>query len=677
MLVNCSLFDYSQCTNLALVILFLLFSLATSLSTSLPQPQPHPRLLLNNNDLNTLIKKLQHNSSSQLNSIYKSIQYNANLSLTLPLTPYSNCTVVGACRNAAIFGANAVYLDVSMADTIIMNCAFYHRLLNTSESTIYSSRAITELLHISTNWTSWYWPVGQALERGGLAFTVGVAYDWLYPFLSPSERIIIEDAMGEKVLLTRLQDERQGMWWIKDIYNWNINSNSGLLAITQSLQDVDRWAINASSVEQIVLNNLPTSVESFEPQGVWPEGQTYGMYAAVSLLQGCEAYRTGTLGLNKTTPLACSYPKGICSAGLTWLLMTGPRGESFNYADASAESPDSRALFVLGRMCNITSYNSAARSFSRTINTWIDLIWYQEDGSISELYKLPLANIYADLNKDTAYGNKTHLGSFRSAWSWPSEDTLIPANTSASIWLAFKGGQNSFNDHQGGNSHNNHGHLDVGNFVYEAQGYRFAIDMGADAYDYPLLSYFGRFRFGYNLVSSYGHNVLSFDGDSQHRQGSGGIIESDLTIPNHPRAIVDLTSAYQGSVSSYTRSFELLGQDTSIDRACVPARIIDHWIGGMVQVQWYMYTTANVDLSSGSPILTAPSTSSSSSSSSPSPRLQLLGESSSGYTITWSVELLQNLPPQKTTYGNEFVWIIKGSVAASAGLINITFLPCV
>jgi len=189
--------------------------------------------------------------------------------------------------------------------------------------------------------------------------------------------------------------------------------------------------------------------------------------------------------------------------------------------------------------------------------------------------------------------------------------------------------------------------------------------MGADAYDYPLLSYFGRFRFGYNLVSSYGHNVLSFDGDSQHRQGSGGIMHSDLTIAGHPKAILDLTSAYQGTVSNFTRSFELLGEDTSIDRACVPARIIDRWIGGMVQVQWYMYTTANVDLSSGSPILTAPSTSSSSSSSS-SPRLQLLGESSSGYTITWSVEMLQNLPPQKTTYGNEFVWIIKGSVAASA-----------
>jgi len=640
------------------------FPLGLLLIPTISAISPHPRLLLNDTGLADLISRLQ--TSQGLLSIYTSVYSTANNSLTLPLTPYSNCTVVGACRNAAVFGSNAAYLDVSTPDSIIMSCALVHRILNYSGPSVYSNRAIAELLHISTDWTSWYWPVGQALERGGLSFTVGVAYDWLYSLLSPSERSIVEDAMGNKVLLSRLRDERQGMWWIKDIYNWNINSNSGILAVTRALADVPQWSAQALSVESILLNNLPASVASFEPSGVWPEGQTYGMYAAVSLLQGCEAYRTGSD--LQPPPLACSYPSGVCSAGLTWLLMTGPRGESFNYADASPESPDSRALFKLGEMCNETRYLAGGRSFGRTINTWLDLLWYKDEGSVNELYTLPLAVIFADPNTaDSAYGRKTHLGSFRSAWSWPSENASIPANSSASVWLAFKGGENIFNDHQLGASHNNHGHLDAGNFVWESQGVRWAIDLGADAYDYPLLSYFGRFRFGYDFVSSYGHNVLSFDGDSQHRQGGGEIISSNLTIPGHPQAVVNLTSAYAGSAASVTRSFELLGDEgSSTDPACVSGRIIDTWSGGMEQVDWVMYTTALVDLSSGSPFLSVGEAT-----------LLLSGMSSPGFNITWSVTLLQNAPPQRTTYQNESVYVLKGSVAVAAGLINVTFMPCV
>ena len=159
--------------------------------------------------------------------------------------------------------------------------------------------------------------------------------------------------------------------------------------------------------------------------------------------------------------------------------------------------------------------------------------------------------------------------------------------------------------------------------------------------------------------------MLSFDGDSQHRQGSGGIIDADLSIQGRPRALVDLTKAYAGSATNVTRSFELL---SSIDPACVPGRIIDKWIGGIEQVDWIMHTTATVDLSSGSPRLSVPGNDAT---------LLLSAETQDGYTINWSVVLLNNGPPQRSTYQNEPVYVIKGSVAAMAGLFNVTFIPCV
>ena len=102
------------------------------------------------------------------------------------------------------------------------------------------------------------------------------------------------------------------------------------------------------------------------------------------------------------------------------------------------------------------------------------------------------------------------------------------------------------------------------------------------------------------------------------------------------------------------------------DPACVSGRIIDTWSGGTEQVDWVMYTTALVDLSIGSPFLSVGEAT-----------LLLSGMSSPGFNITWSVILLKNAPPQRTTYQNEPVYVLKGSVPAVAGLINVTFMPCV
>ena len=41
---------------------------------------------------------------------------------------------------------------------------------------------------------------------------------------------------------------------------------------------------------------------------------------------------------------------------------------------------------------------------------------------------------------------------------------------------------------------------------------------GSGEYDYPLISYFGRFRFSYFRLNSWGHNTLSFDGALQDQK---------------------------------------------------------------------------------------------------------------------------------------------------------------
>lgn len=329
---------------------------------------------------------------------------------------------------------------------------------------------------------------------------------------------VLEDAMGQLVLVMRARDERQGMWWTQDIYNWNINSNAPLLAVTLALGDVPKWSDLAAQVQGIVLSNVPNAIASFAPDGVWPEGPSYQGYTAGSLIHGAAALLSAT-----GDDAGWMSAPGICSSGLASMYQTGPSGTYFNFADAHPGTPVTSTLFYLSGTPGCAQYQSiyaaAARSY-RSLSPGSaaaeDVMWYSPAGDNSSVPSLPLAAVYADPSLDNSKGAKTHFGSFRSSWS-----------DSNATWVSFKGGQNHFDDH-GSDSHNNHGHLDVGNFVLESQGVRWAIDVGPGQYDYPLLAYFGRFRFGYAFVSSETHNVLQFDDDTQHRRGEGRIVATNV-----------------------------------------------------------------------------------------------------------------------------------------------------
>lgn len=230
---------------------------------------PHPRLVLTDAGVAALRASIAAHPEHA--SIAASVAALAESYLTAPPTRYPNCTVVGACRNEAVFGPGASYLDAGGAASIITVCSLQHRLSGSTASTPFSARAIAELLHVSA-FPSFYWPVGQALERAGISYGVALGYDWLWALLTPTQRATIERALGVLVLETRLRDEREGMWWLRDGLNWAINSNSPLLATALAIADVPQWASAAAQVVDIVLADVVPPVSLFAPFGIWPEG---------------------------------------------------------------------------------------------------------------------------------------------------------------------------------------------------------------------------------------------------------------------------------------------------------------------------------------------------------------------------------------------------------------------
>ncbi|MDB5325789.1 MAG: heparinase, partial [Phycisphaerales bacterium] len=104
-----------------------------------------------------------------------------------------------------------------------------------------------------------------------------------------------------------------------------------------------------------------------------------------------------------------------------------------------------------------------------------------------------------------------------------------------------------------------HSHLDLGNFVLDMLGERFAMDLGADNYDLP--GYLGPRRADYLRSSTPGHNTLSIGDASQP-----GDAESTSTLtPDGKSAKIDMTEAYPGA-RSVVRTVELAdGQVTITD----------------------------------------------------------------------------------------------------------------
>ena len=99
-------------------------------------------------------------------------------------------------------------------------------------------------------------------------------------------------------------------------------------------------------------------------------------------------------------------------------------------------------------------------------------------------------------------------------------------------WPSFKAGSNSVN----------HSHLDLGSFVLDALGQRWALDLGSDNYNLP--SYFGSKRWTYYRLRTEGHNTLTIAGQNQDRHAKAPII-AFRTSGADAYAVADISAAYR------------------------------------------------------------------------------------------------------------------------------------
>jgi hypothetical protein len=412
------------------------------------------------------------------------------------------------------------------------------------------------------------WNPSHFLDTAEMAHAVAVGYDWIHSTLSDQDRRRIRRGLIDKAMRPGLaayglieQPGLKRMWWVNSAFNWNQVCNMGLaigaLGIAQTDPDYARKILPAA------IRSLPRALAMYDPDGAWAEGPSYWGYATRYTCYGLAAMQTA-LG----TDFGLSDRKGLAQAGYFPLQGSGPSGLYFNFADAGLD--DRRgllpSLFYLAQRYDKPELAWAERQMLREkrAKPW-DVIWY-----------VPGSDRPEELAKHKLLDGPVQVACFRTAW-----------DDADALYLAIKAGYNQVN----------HGQLDLGTFVLDALGQRWAVDLGKD--DYNLPGYWDRGRDGkrwsYYRMRSVSHNVPLIDGADQDPLAKSKIQAAAVEAEN-PWVKIDLTDAYNPAAGSLIRGARLLS-----DRSVLIQDQIE--LTRQANLTWGMTTAAEIELDGADAVL--------------------------------------------------------------------------
>lgn len=406
----------------------------------------------------------------------------------------------------------------------------------------YLDRAWLELQTAAgfTNWNPRHF-----LDTAEMTHAFALGYDWLYDQWTPEQRTVLREAMLEKGirLATELHRKKQG--WTRVRHNWNQVCNGGIgmgaLALADEAPEL------CGEFLQAALKSIQGPMAEFNPDGAWAEGPGYWGYATdynVVFLAALESALGTDFGLG-------GIP-GFAEAGMFPLYASGPRNTSFDYADAHEGVIRAPQMFWLARRFDRPAFARFARR--NAAGDPLSLLWYDRRGEAPAAAPLPLDK----------YFRHAEVVTLRSAWEDPN-----------ALFVGFKAGDNKAN----------HSHLDLGSFILEALGTRWAMDLGADDYNMP--AYFGNQRWSYYRLRAEGHNTLLINPGRGADQTPSAVapITRFVSQPGKSFAVADLTAAYAGQARSVQRGLALLDRSqVLVQDEIQPVQPSEVW--------WFLHTGA-------------------------------------------------------------------------------------
>ncbi len=410
------------------------------------------------------------------------------------------------------------------------------------------------------------WRPGEFLICSETMTAMAIGYDWCYDFLSTIDGALekIEKAIYEKGVragVTAYEGTYEDVvndnffgrsGWIYATTNWNHISNAGCGIASIAL--IDKYPKECSELISKTIYFMELGNENYYPDGGYLEGPsywaygtnyltwymmaldramgtTYGVICHPGIAQTCyyRPYITGLAdnpsapGIRRQWNYHDSGTGLISSSMYMWFAdklrdpnLAGLRYQEIKDIDAANLNP------------KLSGYETA---------TPYDLIYYNKDNFNLNI-NMPLDRYFKGI--ESVY--------MRSDW-----------NDRNAIYTGIHAGRNDIN----------HGQMDAGNFIIEADGIRWAHDLGMDNYQLPQYFWRGQWsgRYNYYRERAESHNTIVINPNQYADQ----LYTSDSPViryeskPSGAMAIVDLFPAYgSGRVKDMHRGLFLTDDRTAI-----------------------------------------------------------------------------------------------------------------
>jgi Heparinase II/III-like protein len=471
---------------------------------------PHPRLLITDKQLAQIQTRMESNKALQ--AFYQAMMDKAD-----SIVPQATGKRIKTGKR--MLGSSRLCLDR------VMHLSAAYRF---TRKPIYLQRAEQEMLAAAAFSD---WNPSHFLDVAEMTAALAIGYDWLYHDLSQASRDTIRQAIVQKGIQPSLKD----MYWMHSHSNWNQVCHGGItlgvLALLEEEPELARKLIHRA------INGVQATMAQYEPDGAYPEGPGYWVYGTtynVILLAALES----ALG----TDFGLSQAPGFARSGAFYLHVTGPTGLYFNYPDSG-----SHGNFALAVYWFASKYDQPSLAWHQQ-QRWQDAL--ADDPSVLVADRFAPLTLAWCRNEPVAPDalvwrgrGSNAVAMFRSSWTDPN-----------ATYLAIKGGSPGVS----------HGHMDVGSFIIDAAGLRWALDLGAESYHKiesrgmdlwdrsPGAERWTIFR--YNNSS---HNTLVVNGQPQDVLATAPIVRySDRKT--FPHVVFDMSAVYEGQLAQAWRGASLL-----------------------------------------------------------------------------------------------------------------------
>ena len=429
------------------------------------------------------------------------------------------------------------------------------------------------------------WNPYHFLDVAEITIAATIAYDWLYDALPADLKTALMESIRDKALVTSetggAGNPEYNLRWMDMTSNWSqICHGSLAIAAITIYEDAPELCDRILERSQIKMR-IPMEAE-YCPDGAYSQGIGYWGYGTMLNVMYLDAMESN-FGEESVSALE-SIP-GFMQTGKYFSELLTNSQRSFSFSDNSTgdnlpehaifwfykKTSDPTLLYPQKSMLDRWSTTSDFVHGSYARHDPLMLVWGAGTG------ERPTADFAAAVPPEELFyivRGLNPLCTMRSGWG--DDD----------IWLGFKAGNPSCA----------HGHMDVGEFMLEWAGIRWADDLGSDGYSaFVSLNKGSLFNMKPDALrwnellryNNFSHNTLTVGGEFQNLETKSEIIAHGSEKDNM-FAVADLDKTYAGSLESARRRVSLLDGNCVVVEDTLKARAFKD-----ASVVWNMTTMAD------------------------------------------------------------------------------------